>query len=238
VAAGADRRTDRRMTVLGATSSFAKVASSNRQRSLRLVRPNWSSCPTTDLHWTCQRLAGSTRKRTPGYVRGAADRVWNSAIGLATYAGSESLGSDHRRSFLWPIRPLTAQPCRSARSRRRIVCLPPMFFKLVISKGRFGSASGRWSDLSQIRPSQGRRRGQPEAVVLRRSPQSGGCGWRQDHALAGGRWRRSGLISSHIPLISYQTVQFHVEPRLLILEADSRGVSVGVRLGRRDPCAP
>jgi hypothetical protein len=48
----------------------------------------------------------------------------------------------------WNRRDLDVRPS----PRRRTVCPPPLLFKLVVSKGRFGSASGRWSDLSPIQP--------------------------------------------------------------------------------------
>jgi len=32
------------------------------------------------------------------------------------------------------------------------VCPPPLSFKFVVAKGRFGSASGRWPDLSPVQP--------------------------------------------------------------------------------------
>lgn len=60
----------------------------------------------------------------------------------ATYAVSESLGSDHRRSFLWPIRPLTAQlshPASAASMRADAPFQPLPSATRIGSRGWFGS---------------------------------------------------------------------------------------------------
>jgi len=86
--------------------------------------------------------------------------------------------------------------------------------KFVVAKGRFGSASGRWPDLSPVRPSQGSPARPAGAVIPRRSSQ-GGC--RRRWVLSRSRtcwrrWRRPGWISSHVVSTSRRTARFHGEP--------------------------